>query len=43
MLQLPTTHLESLGIQQGLNKFAMKRKLYIKVLQELQGVKAATA
>lgn len=42
-----TARLETLSIQQGLNKFAMKSKLYIKALQqafkELQGLRAATA
>lgn len=42
-----TARLETLSIQQGLNKFAMKSKLYIKALQqafkELQGLRTATA
>ena len=42
-----TARLESLSIQQGLNKFAMKSKLYLKALKqafkELQGLKTATA
>lgn len=42
-----TARLETLSIQQGLNKFAMKSKLYIKALQqafkELRGLRASTA
>jgi hypothetical protein len=42
-----TARLESLSAQQGLNKFALKSKLYInairQVFDELQQLKSATA